>query len=296
MSRAVIAIVKGGLGNQLFIYAAARALALRTGRTLYLDTKRGFANDDYGRSYRLNRFPIQAQAMPEAWRIAPTLKHPRHKLIRALNKLLPRDHRTYFAERHTQSATQLTALRPRRNRITLLGYWQNEAYFASHASTIQDELQPPAPTDDQNLTLGEKFSAGESVFLHFRRVRYWNLLGRDYYQAAIDALGAKLLRPRFVLFGDDLNWPQQNLDFHGANVELITHNSDDELADLWLMTRCRHAIVANSSFSWWGAWLGNASADRIVFAPAQVGFPILMPERWQRIPNTIAAGAGGKIF
>jgi hypothetical protein len=59
MSPAVIAIVKGGLGNQLFIYAAARALALRTGRTLHLDTTRGYTNDDYGRSYRLNRFPIQ---------------------------------------------------------------------------------------------------------------------------------------------------------------------------------------------------------------------------------------------
>jgi hypothetical protein len=284
---AVIAIVKGGLGNQLFIYAAARALAVRTGRKLYLDATRGYTNDDYGRSYRLNRLPIQAGPMPEDWRIAPTLKHPRHKIIRALSRLLPRDQRSYFAERHRTPATQLTALRPHRERITLLGYWQNEDYFAEQSPVIRTELTIPAPANDQNRALGAKLAASESVFIHFRRVRYWHLLERDYYQAAIDAVRAKVSRPHFVLFGDDLNWPQQNLDFHGANVELVMHNSTDELADLWLMSRCRHAVVANSSFSWWGAWLGDVTPNRLVFAPTQVGHPITMPDRWQRLANTI---------
>lgn len=287
MSAAVIAIVKGGLGNQLFIYAAARAFALRTGRELYLDATRGYTKDDFGRSYRLNRFPINARPMPEEWRIAPTLKHPRHKLIRAWNKLLPRNQRSYLAERHGQPATQLTTLQPGKARVTLLGYWQSETYFADHAATLRAELNPPFPSDDQNRELGEKFAAGQSVFIHFRRVRYWNLLGRDYYQAAVDAALTKVSRPHFVLFGDDLNWPQQQLVFRGAPVELITHNPNDELADLWLMSRCRHAIVANSSFSWWGAWLGDTTPDRLVLAPAQVGWDVVMPERWQRIANTI---------
>jgi hypothetical protein len=287
MSAAVIAIVKGGSGNQIFIYAAARALALRTGRTLYLDSTRGYTKDDYGRSYRLNRLPIKAEAMPEAWRIAPGLKHPRHKIIRALNKLLPRNQRTYFGEQRHSSPTQLTALQPNRERITLLGYWQNEAYFADHAATIRAELTPQPPTDEKNRALGEKFAASDSVFLHFRRVRYWNLLGCDYYQAAIDRACARVRQPHFVLFGDDLDWPQRNLNFRNAPVELIAHNSRDELADLWLMSRCRHAVVANSSFSWWGAWLGDATADRLVFAPAQVGWDVVMSDRWQRIANAI---------
>lgn len=291
MSPAVIAIVKGGLGNQLFIYAAARALALRTGRTLYLDATRGYTKDDYGRAYRLDRFPLRAEPLPEDWRIAPTLKHPRHKIIRALNKLLPRDQRTYFGEQRNFPPTQLTALKPRRDRVTLLGYWQNEAYFADHAPAIRTELAPPQPADEKNRALGEKFATSESIFLHFRRVQYWNLLGRDYYQQAIGAACARLNTPRFVLFGDDLDWPQQNLDFHGASVELITHNSGNELADLWLMSRCRHAVVANSSFSWWGAWLGDSLAARLVFAPTQVGMPIEMPARWMRLQNTINAQA-----
>jgi hypothetical protein len=289
MKPAVIAIVKGGLGNQLFIYAAARALALRTERALYLDAERGFTRDDYGRSYRLNRFPIQAEPMPEAWRIAPTLKHPQHKIIRALNKLLPRDQRTYFAERHNQPPTQLTALRPQRCRITLLGYWQNEEYFADHAEVIRAELAPPTPADETNRALGQRFATQESVFLHFRRVRYWNLLGRDYYQQAIDAACDRLTRPHFVLFGDDLDWPKLNLDFHSQPVECIAHNPQDELADLWLMSRCRHAVVANSSFSWWGAWLGDTAPQRCVFAPQNTGWDVVMPARWERITNTIIA-------
>jgi hypothetical protein len=284
---AIIAIPKGGLGNQLFVYAAARALALRTDRTLFLDTKRGYSSDQYGRSYKLNRFPIQAQEMPEPWRIAPNLRHPRHKIIRALSKLLPRNQRSYVAERHRMPPTQLTHLQPHRHRITLLGYWQNEGYFADFATLIHAELQPPTPADKKSRELGEKFAAQESVFLHFRRVKYWNLLGPDYYQAAIDAVRQTVARPHFILFGDDLNWPQQHLDFCGASVEIITHNTNDELADLWLMSQCRHAIVANSSFSWWGAWLGDVRQPRHVFAPQQTGWPISMPERWQRIANIV---------
>lgn len=287
MSSAVIAIVKGGLGNQLFIYAAARALALRTGRTLHLDTTRGYTNDDYGRSYRLNRFPIQVEPMQEAWRVAAHLKHPRHKIIRALNKLLPRNQRTYFGEQRHAAPAQLTALQPRRKRITLLGYWQNEAYFAAQAAAIRAELVPPIPADERSVALGEKFAARDSVFVHFRRVRYWHLLGRDYYQGAIDAVCARLTKPHFMLFGDDLNWPQHQLDFRGASVESVTHNTGDELADLWLMSRCRHAVVANSSFSWWGAWLGDITANRLVYCPAQVGWDVVMPDRWSRIANTI---------
>lgn len=287
MPSAVIAIIKGGLGNQHFIYASARALALRTGRTLYLDTKRGYTNDSYGRSYRLDRFPIVAEAMPEAWRIAATLKHPKHKIIRAWSKCLPRNQRAYLAERRHLPATQLTTLQPHREHITLLGYWQDEGYFADYAAQIRAELTPSLPADEQNRILGERLATSESIFVHFRRVRYEQLLGHDYYQAAIDACLRQTSRPHFVLFGDDLEWPQQNLDFRGASVELVTHNSDDELADLWLMSRCRHAIIANSSFSWWGAWLGDVLTERLVFVPSQTGLPIVMPTRWQKITNVI---------
>ena len=284
MSKAVIAIVKGGLGNQLFIYATARALALRTQRHLYLDTKRGYVADAYGRSYRLDRFPIQAESMPESWRVAPNLKHPWHKLVRAFNKLLPRGVRNYYAERSDWSAAQLVQLRPSRNRITLLGYWQDEGYFSDQATAIRAELSPPVPVDARNQELGCRLAASASVFIHFRRVRYPNLLGRDYYQQAIDRVRHEIGPVNFVLFGDDLAWPRSNLDFGDSPVEAVEHNSADELADLWLMTRCRHAIIANSSFSWWAAWLGGpASSGRLILSPAENGVRLLAASGWQRV-------------
>ena len=278
-SRAIIAIVKGGLGNQLFIYAAARALALRTGRELYLDDKRGYTADGFGRSYRLERFPIQAKVMPQEWRVAPTLKHPWHKLIRALNKLLPRNQRGYLAERHHLDAGQLTALQPVRVRVTLLGYWQNEAYFSTWADTIRAELTPPVPIDARNRELGLRLAQGDAVFVHVRRVHYPELLTADYYQKAVSQARARLSKPRFVLFGDDLAWLTARVDFGGADVELIEHNDSDELVDLWLMTCCRHAIIANSSFSWWGAWLGVKSGGQI-YAPASAAYGPRMPPGW----------------
>ena len=294
MSPTIIAIVKGGLGNQLFIYAAARALALRTGRQLYLDASRGYTADTYGRSYRLDRFPIQAQVMPEAWRIAPHLKHPRHKLVRAMNKLLPRDMRGYYAERTNGAAAQLTQLHPVRNRITLLGYWQDEDYFADQAPAIRKELAPPVPGDARNQELGRRLAGTASVFVHFRRVRYSHLLGRDYYQQAIDRVRGGLGAVNFVLFGDDLAWPRANLDFGDSPVESVEHNGADELADLWLMTCCRHAIIANSSFSWWGAWLGGSvSAERLILAPSENGVQLVAASGWQRVPCRLDTASSG---
>ena len=282
--QAIIAIVKGGLGNQLFIYAAARALALRTGRNLYLDSKRGYTHDTFGRSYRLDNFPISAKPMPEPWRVAVTLKHPRHKLVRALNKLLPRDQRSYLAERHHLDATQLTSLSPCRDRITLLGYWQSEGYFADYAQTIRMELTLSPPLDIENRDLGDMMAETESVFLHIRRVRYSPLLDSSYYQRAINSLIDALDRPVFHVFGDDSAWARSCLDFHNAEVAFVAHNRDNELADLWLMGQCRHAITANSSFSWWGAWLGGPPGrDRLIFAPHEPGIAIRYPQSWYLI-------------
>ena len=277
----VVAIPKGGLGNQLFIYAAARSLAMRTGRALFLDTKRGYTADGYDRSYRLNHFPIVAKEMPEAWRIAPTLKHPRHKLIRAFNKLLPRDMRSYYAERRTLPTSQLTGLNPSRELITLLGYWQNEAYFADRADVIRTELTPPEPAAVSHRELGRRFAETESVFLHVRRVRYPHLLEASYYQACIDEACARFTKPYFVLLGDDLEWPVVQLNFRGSKVTTVANSPDNELVDIWLMTQCRSAIVANSSFSWWGAWLG-AGRRNAVWAPAKPGVMLSFPESWRR--------------
>lgn len=285
MAGAVIAIIKGGLGNQLFIYSAARAFALRTGRELYIDDTRGFTHDGYGRSYRLDRFQIAARPMPEEWRVAPTLKHLRHKLIRAWNKLLPRDRRSYLVQRWDLPPTQLTELNPRAERVTLVGYWPDEGFFRDHSEKIRAELAPPAPTDEANRALGAEISGDNTVFVHARRVRYPTLLSADYYRDALAVIHERVANPSFVVFSDDLTWVKENVDFGGDPVRWVEHNADDEMADLWLMTRCRHAIIANSSFSWWGAWLGGDPGDgRIICAPVHLEWIIRPAKGWHLIP------------
>jgi hypothetical protein len=287
MERVVIAIVKGGLGNQLFIYAAARALALRTGRNLYLDTLRGYLSDGYERTYLLDRFPISADVMPEAWKVASNLRHFRHKFVRAINKLLPLNDRRYIAEDLDLGVNQLTLLNPSGRQVTLNGYWQDVAYFAEESHVIRGEVSPPAPGDERNRRLGEEWAAQSSVFLHVRRVRYHQVLDRGYYQKAIDAACFQAKAERFLIFGDDIPWALEGLNFNGRPAEGITHNSGDEMADFWLMSRCRHAIVANSSFSWWAAWLGGApSEDRHVWFPEHTGLQLQAAKGWNIIPST----------
>jgi hypothetical protein len=289
--RSLVAIVRGGLGNQLFIYAMARAMALRTGRTLYLDTVRGYQADDFGRSFRLDRFSVAASVMPEALRIAPTLKHPRHKFIRAINKVLPVAWRSYLAEREDTPADFVRRFDSQRRCVTLLGYWQDERFFADVAAALQSELAPPEPANEQVLVQGARFASAESVFLHVRRTRYSPLLGAGYYQSAIDQAHATLTNPLFIVFGDDLAWVKSSLDFRGAATDFQTYAENDELTDLWLMTQCRHAIVANSSFSWWAAWLGRA-ANRKIWAPASTGLPLVMPPDWIRVSPHFDEKAG----
>jgi hypothetical protein len=288
MERAVIAIVKGGLGNQLFIYAAARAFALRAGRNLYLDTMRGFMADNYQRSYRLDRFPIKAEMMPEMWRVAPHLRHFKHKCTRTINKFFPLNYRSYLAENLSLSSRQLTSLNPVRRLITLNGYWQSESFFAAVAQTIRREVAPRAPEDKRNLTLGAELSSQASVFLHVRRVRYPQLLNCGYYQNAIDAACYQAKAKRFLIFGDDTQWALSQLNFNGRLTEAITHNGGDEMADFWLMSCCRHAIVANSSFSWWAAWVGGEpSKGRHVWFPEHAGLQLQPANGWHILPSAL---------
>jgi len=286
--RVIVAILKGGLGNQLFIYAAARAMGLRMGRQLYLDTVRGYTADAYERRYRLDCLPIQAQEMPEAWRIAPTLRHFRHKLIRAINKYLPKYLQSYVAERSNSSPVALQHFRSSRARVTLLGYWQNEGYFADFSDLIRPELTPPPPSDPALFQRGSALADRNSVFVHIRRTNYSSMLGMDYYQNAIDAALREIDTPIFVLFGDDITWAKNLLDFGSAEVEQQAYDETDELTDLWFMSRCRHAIIANSSFSWWGAWLGGpASETRKVWAPDPTGFPLTNASGWTVLPASL---------
>lgn len=278
-------MIKGGLGNQFFAYAAARAYAIRTGRDLLLDNVSGFTRDNYGREFMLDRFPVAAELAPPRLRLGDP-KSLRHKALRSVNKMFPNQLRSYLAENQEQGESQLTGFITTRPVVRLNGYWQSEKFFAERASAIRTELQPPPFGPGPDADLEAKLASTSSVFIHIRRDRYNPRLGSGYYDSSIISALSTLGSCQFHVFGDDLEWAEQYLDFHGAPVSYVSDGKSDELRDFRLMAACRHAIIANSSFSWWAAWL-RRHADKKVWTPSTPGWPLKPASEWTKVPNRL---------
>jgi hypothetical protein len=282
----VVALIKGGLGNQLFCYAAGRALAQRLGRPLWLDVTTGFRRDGYGRRLRLDRFPLGAEFAPAAACLGGDTRSWRHKLARGWSHWQRPENRTYWIEA-TMSPEAFGSLQPPDKPLYLSGYWQNEAYFQEVANLLHSELTPPAPMAGEALAALERIaSASAPVFVHVRRERYQPRLAEDYYAAATRECLARVPEASFFVFGDDAAWARRTLDFQGAPFEFLEDRVPDEIDTLHLMAACRHAITANSSFSWWGAWLGERPGGH-VWTPQTPGFPVVAPARWHRVANRL---------
>jgi len=284
----VVSLIKGGLGNQMFCYAAGRSLALRLGRPLLLDTRTGFKYDDYGRSFRLNRFPIIAEEASLEASLGGDTRSWSHKITRALSKWQRPTNRSYLAEREGSTPELLdTITPPEEKQVYLNGYWQDEAYFTHAAASLRKELAPPVPTSEAAVNARKKIlSASVPVMVHIRRERYNPRLDEDYYNTSISACVAKFPDASFFVFGDDFGWAREKIVFEGSPVRFLDRVGADEIDDLHLMTCCRHAIVANSSFSWWGAWLGHSPGQE-VWTPADPGWPVKPAAGWTMVSNRL---------
>ncbi|MEM9235550.1 MAG: alpha-1,2-fucosyltransferase [Verrucomicrobiota bacterium] len=287
MSQFVVAIIKGGLGNQLFSYAAARAFAIRRKRELLIDDASGFVRDGYGRSFRLDQFPIVGDPAPKRYRLGDP-KGFKHKAVRSWNKLLPLSRRNYLAEKTGMPPEGLLGFRSDRRVLYLNGYWQREDYFIDYADRIRLELEPPAFEKEENLELEKELGSGPSVFVHIRRGAYSPKLTAGYYRTAIENARGSNPDSRFEVFGDDHEWAREYLGLKGKNVRFHDGDGSDELRDFRLMAACRHAIVANSSFSWWAAWL-RPSPNKRVWTPANPGWPVQAASGWHKVPNELEA-------
>jgi hypothetical protein len=280
----IIARIMGGLGNQLFIYAAARALALRTGRPLKLDIINGFSEDRFGRAFLLDHFPIHA-VRASAEEVAPyLLQSPSLRRQRKLNRFLPSPWRNYYEERGLYDS-RLASLSPKRRHIYLEGYWQRENYFSAFSSHIRAELTPfpaAAPMPDG---LTDRIATSESVCLHIRRKDYAHILGELYYVRAMTKIAATLENPVFFVFSDDPAWARTHIRPDAEVVHVEEPESPLEpITALQLMRHCRHHIIANSTFSWWAAWLAAHPAQRVI-APAHWGYRAAPALGWTIIDN-----------
>ena len=275
----IIARVEGGIGNQLFIYAAARALALRTGSQLKLDIwNAGYQESNrYGSRYQLDEFNIVGDVAERA-EVVPYMRDSRgFYWRRKINRRLPLALRGIIEERSLFEPRLLT-FKPR-SLVYLVGYWQREEYFRDPANVIRRELTLQREPSRQSLEVAQRMRQSESAFVHVRRIDYQHRLSIEYYGAALEMLRERVKRPTLFVFGDDLQWARRELPLP-VDAQFVEHNGDSRnYEDLWLMTQCRHAVIANSSFSWWGAWL-NDEPDRTVIAPGAWGYRASPASGW----------------
>ena len=291
----VIVRIKGGLGNQLFCYAAARRLALINDAELVIDDVTGFMRDNlYKRFYQLDCFKIPCRKATALERLEP-LERYRRGIIKLLSRIRPFEKRRYLEQEITEFDERLLGVQIRKN-MYIDGLWQSEGYFKDIETVIRKDLEIIPPADAVNQSMADQIDHVESVALH---VRWFDTtaednghnVSNDYYQRTIDYMDEKLNLPHYFLFSDDPAAACEKLSLPEGRVTAFTHNQGDEnaYADLWLMTQCKHFIVANSTFSWWGAWLGESEDGLVVCPGSQIsgitcwGFPGLIPDRWRQL-------------
>lgn len=285
----LIVRVKGGLGNQLFCYAAARRLAIANGAELVIDDVSGFVRDtQYRRQYALDKFSIPCRKATPYERLEPFERY-RRGLAKALSKLKPFFQRTYLEEERVEFDSRLLELKINKT-LYLDGLWQSEMYFKDIADVIRKELIIEPPQDPASMLLADRVRQSNSVSIH---VRCFDLVGKDgqslnlphsYYSRAIKAIVDAVQDPHFFVFSDKPEIARQLVGLPDRGVTFVPHSNDSSVySDLWLMTQCKHFIVANSTFSWWGAWL-SGSPCKVVVAP-ETGFSNqdCIPAEWTKI-------------
>jgi len=292
----IITRVFGGLGNQLFIYAAARRLALANNAELVLDCVSGFAFDAvYQRHYQLDHFNIPCRKATVVERLEPFARL-RRALKRKWNQRLPFTQRSYLVQEGIDYDPRLMQFKPQ-GTVYIEGYWQSANYFNDVAATLRQDLQIKPPADIANLALAERIRNCTAVAVHVRFFDEPHAIGSnnapaDYYTRAIAEMARRVPAAHYFIFSDQPDAVRVRIPLPDAQVTLVAHNLGDEHAcsDLWLMTQCQHFIIANSTFSWWGAWLA-AHPDKIVIAPGFEkrdgkmwwGFDGLLPDEWVKL-------------
>lgn len=295
MKRKIISRVKGGLGNQLFCYAAARRLALLNNAELVIDDVTGFVRDrQYRRQYALDRFHIPCRKATPRERLEPFERY-RRGMAKWLSHRRPFAERRYIEQSGLDFDERLLGLTAR-GTLYLDGLWQSEGYFKDVEETIRQDLRIIPPSDAVNQTMAERIRRCRAIAVHVRFFDAPQESGAhntpaDYYGRAVGKMETLVPDAHYFLFSDRPGAARARIPLPNDRYTLVTHNLGDQnaYADLWLMAKCQHFIIANSTFSWWGAWLGQWQ-HKIVISPnvnvqglTAWGFRGLIPEEWVQL-------------
>ena len=255
----------------MFQYAAARQLADLHQTELALDTYwyTHTPKLDTPRSYELVHYPVRARVATAAESLWCRLHGGR--ITRRLG-FLPRRWK-HFSEKGFAFDAAFLQLP---NDSYVDGYWQSYRYFEGIAASIRADLNPLGAMGEKDAAIAKQMRSTQSISIHVRRGDYVSnsaaaqhgLCGLDYYRRAVQYMLERVQSAHFFVFSDDPVWTRENLLLAGE-VTYVDHNAAPcAFQDLRLMSLCKHHIAANSSFSWWGAWL-NADPGKVVVCPKQ---------------------------
>jgi hypothetical protein len=291
----IISHLLGGLGNQMFQYAAGRTLSSKLSEEFRLDIS-DFSSYGLHQGYELNRiFGIKTPVVTklELQKMLGWRSNQLAKKVLKRNLFTPlRGNRLVF-EPHFHFWDGLTSVT---SDAYLYGYWQSEKYFQEAQKLIREDFAFQAPLDSRNQELQKKIDGSAAISLHIRRGDYisstanqkvFHTLPAAYYRDAMKLLADKVTNPHFYIFSDDIERVKNQFSIDHP-ITYVDHNrGNDGYLDMRLMSYCQHHIIANSSFSWWGAWL-NPSPEKIVIAPSKwfnnhFNDADLLPNQWRRI-------------
>ena len=296
--RMIIVNLIGGLGNQMFQYACGFALGKESGLPVRVSTDM-FTVYNSGFKPELDRVFVEPPVVVDPGNLRDLLGYWRSKPI--IRRLLGSDKLEQFrgpyfiTERRSRFNGEL--VRKARHSLYLQGYWQNERYFKKHADAIRKVFVFRNPPTGHNAVLARQIQQELSISLHIRRGdyahlprarAYHGLCEPEYYLRAIEHMRKHVSRFRLYAFSDDPEWVESALKPHFPEMVIVSHNSGNQsYIDMQLMSLCNHHIIANSTFSWWGAWL-NPDKNKIVITPRNwfasgPDSTDLIPESWIRL-------------
>jgi hypothetical protein len=284
----ILTRIVGGLGNQMFQYASGLGLARKLGTEVVVDNNyyRAIPEIDTPRVYGLDHLNFEVPKVNGIMlRFFTDGSFIPGKFFRRLTK-------RYFLQYTEKNLKHDPEMLNQKDKTYLVGNWQNEKYFLHIEPEIRTKFQVVTPANAYNQQILQQMQGKTVIGVHIRRGDYvklqeiHGLAGPDYYTKALAHMAEKFPGAIYLVFSDDPEWCKQNIKPAGETI-YSENDGDHNYEDLRLMYSCSHFIVANSSFSWWGAWL-IPNPEKVIVAP-QIWFvgegmeSEIVPDRWVRI-------------
>jgi hypothetical protein len=267
---------KGGIGNQLFIYFFAKSVSINYSIPLFVDSTTGFKRDYYKRTPCINN--VINDNLPESSLFI--------KLIYRIKKYIPEflfnivGYKNIIEKSNREYVNTGLKNLNKFHSILIDGYFQSYKYFDDYKEVIIANAFKNFKIYDTYFNYYNLIKDSNSISIHVRRKQYNNLLSIDYYIEAIEYMKNQLSNTNYFLFTDDIAWCKEN--FIIESLTIVEVYEPNEIQELYLMSMCNHNIIANSSFSWWGAYLSK-NTNKVIIAPGKTDIGVLdmfFPENW----------------